>query len=298
MARLIEDLKQRYDKWIVTIAFILFLLGLTMIIFFEDNNILFIAGTVFIQLGITTVVVDLFISKWGRRLLIFEIVKVFRKILGIEDPQNTLLPELIHIMRPHPYHILQIDSNVTFFYDKDKIKEPYNMYSKEKIKLTIQPREDNIHYHFFRGTPTGDYTSYKLVNLKIDSVLLHPKNDIIEMENKDNKITEYILKHRLKKNKKYIIEMEFDCPTSMSDLKSNVVKEDNFICKYIELTNKSISKFNFPFNVNGYWFMVKRKDSCGREKFIECTPKNKTTIVIKQENLDNGDSVCLTYTKK
>ena len=87
-------------------------------------------------------------------------------------------------------------------------------------------------------------------------------------------------------------------PTSMSDLNNGGIKEDSFICRYIELTNKSVNIFKFPFDLNKYSFLVRRVDSCHREKFIKCKPPKGRTFVIEQEILYNGDCVYLTYMKK
>ncbi|MAE42424.1 hypothetical protein CMO93_01520 [Candidatus Woesearchaeota archaeon] len=104
-----KDLSEWYIKWVLIFAIILISLGTVSLFVFPDSRFLTIVASSFIQLGITLFVIDLIIKSIGSRLLQQQVMNGFRKILGIENPNSKLFPELISLIHPHPYHVLSID---------------------------------------------------------------------------------------------------------------------------------------------------------------------------------------------
>ncbi len=289
-----KDIKEQYNKYIVVIAVLLFLIGLTIVIL-SESRVPTIVGGALINLGMTIVVADLFVSRFGSRLLKEQIMNGFRRILGIEDSENTLLSQLIHLQRPHPYHVLGMTTLSKMVYDSNKKDKQYNMYVVERTTVYIKALEDNIHYHFFRGTPTGENSNYK-IEVRLDGYLLKFGRDITSHEEEDKRV-QYIIKYKLKQGKKYKVEILSVHPTCMSDLNHGTIKEDYFEHKFIELTNKYDGVFEFPFDLRNYEFTAKRIDACRREKFTDVKIKDNK-VYISEENLYNGDHITLDYRKK
>ncbi len=289
--------KEAYLKFVMVIAIILFVVGIILLTFFQDG-ITYVIASAFIQLGITLFVVDLFISNFTSKIFQKEIIKNFREVLGITNPKNKLFPELIRLMRPHPYHVLDLITENQLFFDEKKKNQPYNLAIIEKSIIQVQAREDNVHYHFFRGTETGENSSEFLKEIKLDGVILDKDKDLIIDYNKEKKIIEYQIKHKLKNGTTYKFEIIYHYSACMSDLKFGNVTYDEFKQEFIELTNRVKMIFRFPFNLKDYIFRIKRCDACNnRENFLNPEIKDNV-LVVEQENLDNGDFIEITYKKK
>ena len=160
-----KNFKETYLKLVIIIALFFFSTGLILIIKFPDG-VFFSIGLAFIQLGITLFIVDLFISHFASRLFRIEIIKNFREVLGINNPESSLFPELIRLIRPHPYNVLDFSSENTFVYDEKNRKKPVNMRIVEKTKILIQALEDNIQYNFYRVNDPGVISTKYLKEIK------------------------------------------------------------------------------------------------------------------------------------
>lgn len=288
------NLKEQYNKYIVVIAVLLFLIGLTIVVI-SESRIPTMVGSALINLGITVIIADLFVSTLGSRLLKEQIMNGFRKILGIEDPENTLLSQLIHLQRPHPYQVLSMNTISKMVYNEDKKDKEYNMYVIEKTTVYIKALEDNSHYNFLRGTPNGENKDYK-IEVRLDGFLLKLGRDVTYHEEDDKRVN-YVINYKLKQGKKHKVEIVSIHPTCMSDLNHRTIKEDYFEHKFIELTNKYDGIFEFPFDLKTYEFTARRIDACRREKFIDIKVKNNKAS-ISEENLYNGDHIIMDYRKK
>jgi len=292
----LKNNKEVYLKLVIIIAIILFFVGILLLIFYQDG-IPYIIASALIQLGITLFVVDLFISNFARKVFQKEIMKNFREVLGITNPRNKLFPELIRLMRPHPYHVLDMKVDNNLVYDEKNKKKEYNLLIIEKSIVNVQAREDNVHYHFFRGTETGANSHEFLKEIKLNGVILDKDKDLIINNNKEKKIMEYQIKHKLKNGKIYTIEIVYHHSACMSDLRFGKVTYDEFRQDFIELTNRVKMIFRFPFSLKDYFFTIRRGDACNRETFIRPNLK-KNILTVEQENLDNGDFVEVSYKKK
>ena len=291
-----KDLNEWYIKWVLIIAIVLISLGTVSLFVYPDNTFLTIIATAFIQLGITLFVVDLVIKSIGSRLLQRQVMIGFRKILGIENPNSKLFPELISLMRPHPYHVLSIDVENRMVYDINPKRNSFNMGIIEKTIVVVQAKEENVNYHFYRGSDDAELSRFKLKKIELDGESLDPQKDLIITENPDTEVKEYLVKYKLKKDQTYKFELVYEHPPCMSDLNNNEVKEDYFMHRFIELTNKAKLRFIFPFDVEDYIFMARRIDASHREELIKFK-KGKKDILLEQENLDNGVVIKLGYKK-
>ena len=243
----INKLKEKYNKYSIIIAIISFCLGLIVIVI-SPTILNCIIGGAFIQLGISILVVDMIISKIGSKILIEQIMKGFRYVLGIDDPNNKLFPELIRLIRPHPYHVLGLTISNELFYDENKKNKPFNLGIKETVESIVQAKEDNVHYHFFRETSDSENSLDSLKEIRINGNLLTRK-DLISEKDESGKVVKYIVQHPLKAGQTYKFEMKFLHSGCMSDLNQGGLKEDFMKCKFIELTNKAEISFKFPFNI-------------------------------------------------
>lgn len=291
-----NSLNELYIKYTLIFAIILFSLGIIGSFLYSKNQFLLIVFSSFIQIGITLVIVDFVIKGVGNKLLQEQIMEGFRKILGIENPDNKLLPELIGLLRPHPYHVLSMNSKYNLFYSQNTKNKDINMDILEESSITVQAKEDNVQYHFYRGSTTSEINKFNLKEIWLDGAVLDPEKDLIKSYNEDQSSIDYILKYKFKRGKTYTIKMIYYHPSCMSDLNNQQIKEDYFQCKFIELTNKSKNTFVFPFELKDYIFMARRIDACQREHLIKFKKNNKT-ISIEEENLNNGEFLKLIYKK-
>lgn len=292
----LRSVKERYLKWVIVIAVILMAAGITLLVLFPDGGIVYIVGGTFIQIGITLMIIDLFISRIGSKLLQKQINADFREVLGIENPQSRLFPELIRLIRQHPYHVLSFNSINTLYYDNKNRNKKYNMLFVEESTIAVNAVEDNTQYHFFRGTSTGVNAITQLKEVSINGFLLDIKKDIIFCENKEENKLECIVKHPMKKGKVYVFKIKYKSSVCMSDLNKKGISEDYMVNQFIELTNKIRVVWNFPFEIKDYTFLVKKTDVCRREDFLK--PKlQKKSIIIEEQNLNNGDQIIIIYRK-
>lgn len=294
MANLI-NLKEKYFNLIFLCSIFLFFIGLVLLYNFQDSILWQTVGTAFIQLSITIIVIELFISYFGKRLFKKEIAKMIRSIIGIKDPENKLLDELIKLNNPYPYNILFLECTNEVIQSK-KINGSYNLDILETTSVKVKAQEDNIHFHFQRGG-SGKKDLNSLEEISINKIILEKKDLVIDTDNIDDSVTKYIIKHRFKEGEVYDIKIVYRNVCCMSDLSRGNLKKDYFTDTFFELTKHARLIYKFPFDINGYHFGARKKGPCHREKLIKIKPL-KQGFTITEENLYGGDTIEVLYWKK
>lgn len=296
-------LREKYDKFLLSFAILIFFVGVLTLILFNDLYIFKLIGEILIQIGISILLIDLFISKLGNRLQRGTIKAMFIDILGI--PENKkLISELNYINKPTGYQVISFEEENNMVYEKDKSKK-YNMRVIETRKVVIDVKKENSHYYFDRATVAEPTNEPKIISLKLSGQELDVGNrrDVVSYKDYVGNRRYFKIVKQLEEGKTYVIDYKVEYPYCMSDLSNEEMKNDFIETRFVELTEKAKIAYKFPFDIRKYNIFLRRKDIS--EFKYEPVPKEnivinnkKNMITINESNLKNNDKIVMYYTKK
>lgn len=272
-------------------SIIISLLSLILILFGlitknSSHPFLLLFSPIYIQIGTTVLIAELFVNSVGRYYFREQIKSDIREILGINNSRNKLLPELIHLFRAHPYHVLS-NKNETILSRAATEIDDGNLNVTEVSDIEIEVKEDNCHYRFIREKRKGVKSK---MTVYLEGQKLKPSDLDYDQESGI-----YQIRHKLKIGNRYKIKIEFYHENLMDDLSDK--DEDWFGYEFIELTNKFYTTFVFPFTLDKYDLFVRKVDACNRITPLKFNiTKNK--INVSSENLYNGDIIKVIYRKR
>lgn len=296
-------LRERFDKFVMSFGISLFFIGILVLVLWKQYYFLELIGQLCIQIGITILIIDLFIAKLGNRLQQETIKSIFRNILGV--PKNKkLISELDYIYKPTGYQVIYFEEKNDMRYEKDR-NTKYNIRVIETRKVIIDVKKENSHYYFDRATVSESKREPKIISLKLNNEELDLTNrrDVVSYKDYAGDRRYFKIVRQLEKGRTYTIEYIAEYPYCMSDLNHKDIEVDFIETRFIELTEQAKIIYNFPFDIKEYNIFLRRKDMS--EFKYEPIPqknfkiiKNNNEIIINECNLKNNDKLVMYYYKK
>lgn len=292
---------EKSSKWVFQIGLGSLFIGMVILFLFHNNDLGQLFGSLFLNLGMTIIVVNVFISDINVKVFSKSMGEHFRSILGIENVNSKLLPEIMNLTRGGGYVVLSSIEDDQFYYEKDKNKK-LNMGIIETVSTKIVAKEDNVHY-FFKRTADNGGRSIEILKLAINGKEISASDPDEFTIRRCPDYNYYIFERPLMKGKEYDISFQLKVPETMSDLNymgEDSLSEDWVMSFFIQLTNKCTLNLHFPegFPIENYKFRARRQDLSKLTYLPIAISKAKLKVSVSQENLDAGDRIWFFYEKK
>jgi len=203
-------------------------------------------GGILIQFGLLLLVGNWLIDKYKEEINRRLFSDILDEKIGLKG--TPLLTELVNLTNPFSYNIVLYESIVHVTKLNNPKAKKYDIV--QKIKIILQPKQDNVHYTFGLGT-----TEENGEQPKVNYIKLNKKNLIFSKEIEETKTSSlqgvigrsYRILIPFKREKEYEIEISAITPHCMSDLDDGQESDDQ-IYEYRAFTEKTIIKHKYDFS--------------------------------------------------